>query len=336
LIDWSIERLLERPGTHLPACRHHHDTHNHQQTEQDQRKSLAKQLRDTVKWMATETETWLRNLEERLKHLQRTTDRMITEDECDELVLDTHAFLDQSDQSILVSERPERASIPSAAAGQSSYMISRFFSEAALSGGVDGGRRLGGTVGGHSRALKSMQHFFLKWNLIHSTLKEWKARLAGQQLDEDEDDEEEEERAWGPYPGGASRRASGMIDKTALGNALRTLDIEFSDAELDRAFQSCRHSRGEGRFRPGGILMGGPGTSTSSVDSHSLGKETLLPGAVEAEKTVSFEDVLTALPVWAIIMRAPAMEDSDLSQLQEAVDVICEGYRLLTRHTSGA
>ena len=323
--------------------------------EQDKRKSVAKQLRDTVKWMAAETETWLRNLEERLKHLQRTTERMITEDECDELQLDAHAFLDQSDPSILVSERPERASIATNVAGQSSYMISRFFNEAALSGGpVDGvGRRGGGGMvlshnSHQSRTLKSMQHFFLKWNLIHSTLKEWKARLAGQQVEDDEDEEEEE--AWGTYAaiggvggsgtggagGGAGRRGHGAIDKTALGNALRTLDIEFSDQDLDRAFQSCRHGRNEGRFRPGGLLMGGPGTSTSSIDSHSVGKETLLPGAEVVEKTVTFEDVLTALPVWAIIMKAPAMEDSDLSQLQEAVDVIIEGYRLLTRHSSGA
>ena len=66
-----------------------------ERTEQETRKGLAKQLRDTVKWMATESETWLNALEGCLKHLQRTRDRMVSEDDCDELQMDTHAFLKQ-------------------------------------------------------------------------------------------------------------------------------------------------------------------------------------------------------------------------------------------------
>ena len=296
-----------------------------ERTVQEQRKSVAKQLRDTVKWMATESETWLKNLEDRLKHLQRTTDRMVTDDDCDEFQMDTRAFLEQSDQSILVSERPERVSVPSNVGIQDSYMLSRFINEsgAGRGGSSTSSSSSGGGVGssrGASRArpLKSMQHFFLKWNLIHSAIKLWKERL----VDE-------------PVRGtGADEVPS--IDKFALGAALRTLEIDFSDDELDRAFAACKNERAD-CVRLGGSMGGVEEMYMSEEDGGGMVSAAALATGVKrkAPVLVSSEDVLMAMPVWSLIMRAHAQEDSDLSDIQEAVDVICEGYRLLTRHGNG-
>lgn len=214
---------------------------------------MAKQLRDMVKWMATESDTWIKNIEERLRHLQRMTDRMITEDDAHELGLDTCTFMEQSDLSILVSEHPERYSLPNTittSGPQSSYMLSRFFSEAALRGGETMINQR------TSRSLKSMQHFFLQWNLIHAALKDWKDRLMRF----------------------AIAHTAGAIEKQALEEALKSLSVPFNEAELDRAFDACRSERG--RQYPA---------------LHGVG------GDIE-DTIVTFEDIVTAMPVWSIIM----------------------------------
>ncbi|GAB5032884.1 potassium channel skor-like [Nannochloropsis oceanica] len=304
-----------------------------ERTVQEQRKSVAKQLRDTVKWMATESETWLKTLEDRLKHLQRTTDRMVSDEDCDEFHLDTRAFLEQSDQSILVSERPERVPVPSNGNIQDSYMLSRFINESgrgrggsstssSSSGGGEGEYGRGGVGssrgGSKARPLKSMQHFFLKWNVIHSAIKLWKERLVDEPVN------------------GAGTDEVPSIDKLALGAALRTLEVDFSDDELDRAFAACTNERSD-CIRLGGSMGGVEEKYMPEEGGSGMVAAAALATGVKrkAPMLVSSEDVLMAMPVWSLIMRAHAQEDSDLSDIQEAVDVICEGYRLLTRHGNG-
>ena len=43
------------------------------QQQQEKRKDTEKHLRDNVKWMMADSETWLKNLEERLGHLDRVS-----------------------------------------------------------------------------------------------------------------------------------------------------------------------------------------------------------------------------------------------------------------------
>ncbi|TFJ86293.1 hypothetical protein NSK_002501 [Nannochloropsis salina CCMP1776] len=295
-----------------------------ERTVQNQHKSVAKQLREMVKWMAAETETWQKSVEERLKHLKRTTDRMISGDEIDDFHLDTQDFLAQSDLSILVSERPERVTIESNMSYPDSYMLSRFISEASSSS--DSAREFtstsyaaNGAISSEATSsdrkqnhgLKSMQHFFLKWSLIHSAIKNWKENLivtARRDMHEP--------------PG---------INQTALGIALRSLGVSVTDHDLDRAFEACKSGTEEvdTAQRVSGLgeveeMTFWEGNAMISADK-----------AATAPESVSCEDVVMAMPVWSLIMHAPAAGGSDLSRLQEAVHVICEGYRLLTRHGNG-
>ena len=191
-------------------------------------------------------------------------------------------------------------------------MLSQFFSKAALSGrtttnsmtpGV-GGVEPAGTS--QNRTHKSVQHFFLNWDLIQSALKAWKDCL---------EDEKDAER---------KGLEAASIDKNALGLALRPLDMQFTDQELDWAFLACKHDRERAdqvRLRGSVAAAGGQESTTKEAIEDVVTAAAVAAGvAKKAPVLVSLEDMLlTPLPVGFFITRAMGtFEDSDLMQLQEA------------------
>lgn len=197
------------------------------QTEQEHRKSVEKQLRDTVKRMSADLEGGLKTLEDRLRHLQRVVERFLNHDEDEQLQRDVGGFMKQTDATALVSDRPARAavmsSISSTRGAGSGYMLSRYFSE----------RSMGGVEGQSRSALKSMQHFLLQWSIIEQALQAWKERLLAESSD----------------------GAGHAIDKKGLGNALRFVTVHLSKSELDDAFADClsKAQQREGDGQEGGL-----------------------------------------------------------------------------------
>jgi len=154
---------------------------------QEKRKDTEKHLRDTMKWLMSDSESWLSSLIERLSHLDRVSLLrhpgswryfftrygkllwpLITQvgekylammDDLEQCQKEAGNFMDQSDEEILVSERPKRISevISLRAASHEhgkSYLLDRFINDSRVSTPVRQGEIRSN--------LKSMQHFFLK------------------------------------------------------------------------------------------------------------------------------------------------------------------------------
>jgi hypothetical protein len=127
--------------------------------------------------MAGDSTSWMKMLDDRLGHLERTISRMTYDDEGEHCHSDTATLLQQPDSVLLVAERPARSMRIVEFGGEvdpgSSYMLNRFFGEGQLSdggGGGAGGVGPGGAEKVANRGIKSIQHFFLQWNLIEEAL----------------------------------------------------------------------------------------------------------------------------------------------------------------------
>lgn len=87
--------------------------------QQEEHKAAGKQLRDTVKWMAADLESWLKTLQQRLEYLDHLYEKMLnkwSEDSAmgeaaefmEQIRAEAVIFMDLDDAHILHSERPNK------------------------------------------------------------------------------------------------------------------------------------------------------------------------------------------------------------------------------------
>lgn len=141
-------------------------------------KEVEQQLREHVKWLATDSDTWLKNLQERLDQLGRISEKSLRFEflELDVVKKESQGFLEQKDEEIIHIDRPEKTTVIafpsglncSATQGSSPYMLTRYLSESRI-------RSLSPT----GKSLRSMQHFFLQLGVITTAFSSFRQHLVG-------------------------------------------------------------------------------------------------------------------------------------------------------------
>jgi hypothetical protein len=251
------------------------------QVEQEQRYSVEKQLRETVRRMAGDLHSGLQSSEDRLKRLVRILHRLSDDlDDEEAMQRDIAGFLKQPDTAVLISDRPASASTPAGAGASvampaAPYMLSRYVSSATLGPLSERGRRV----------LKSVAQFLLQLSSIESGLGVFKEHLEAQAVD-------------------------GMVDKWGLGRALKGLGVAYTAGVLESVYQACVATAGEGA-QEGREGEGRAGTGEEEVKGEkreeedeysSVGLAMSSVRSAPSEAGVALRDVLLTMPVWDLIM----------------------------------